>query len=140
MEACQQMGIAEAAVEQGMIGRAVNFVINGKRLRRINLANIGEGLSPFPYINMLEQSKNEALLNHFVEEHGNGVLWNTNLAQFTQDENGVTATLNHKDGEQLTLKADWMVGADGASSPVRKGLGMTFKERDKNKCYVSSRT
>lgn len=127
MEAYQQMGIAEAAVEQGMIGRAVNFVINGKRLRRINLANIGEGISPFPYINMLEQSKNEGLLNHFIEAHGNGVLWNTSLVNFTQNDEGVTAILSHKDGEQLTIKADWMIGADGASSPVRKDLGMTFK-------------
>ena len=62
MEAYQQMGISEAAVEQGMIGRAVNFVINGKPLRRIDLSNIGAGQSPFPYIIMLEQSKNEALL------------------------------------------------------------------------------
>jgi len=127
MEVYQQMGIAEDAVEQGMIGRAVNFVINGKRLRRINLANIGEGLSPFPYINMLEQSKNEALLNNFVEQHGNGVLWNTRLESFTQNEEEVTAILHHKNGEQLTIKADWLVGADGARSPVRKQLGMTFK-------------
>ena len=30
MEVYQQMGIAEEAVEQGIIGRAVNFVINGQ--------------------------------------------------------------------------------------------------------------
>lgn len=127
MEAYQQMGIAEAAVAQGMIGRAVNFIINGKRVRRINLANIGEGISPFPYINMLEQSKNEALLNNFVEQNGNSVLWNTSLINFTQDDDSVTATLKHKGGEQLKVKADWLVGADGASSQVRKDLGMTFK-------------
>ena len=127
MEAYQQMGISEAAIEQGMIGRAVNFVINGKQLRRIDLSNIGEGLSPYPYITMLEQSKNEALLNNFIEEKGNGVLWNTSFDSFTQNENHVTAILNHKDGEQLTIQADWMIGADGASSPVRKQLGMTFK-------------
>ncbi len=127
MEAYQQMGISEAALEQGMIGRAVNFVVNGKQLRRIDLSNIGSGLSPFPYITMLEQSKNEALLNNFIEEKGSGVLWNTSLESFTQNEGHVTAILNHKDGEQLTIQADWMIGADGASSPVRKQLGMTFK-------------
>ena len=127
MEAYQQMGIATEAVEQGMMGKGVNFIVKGKKIRRIDLENMGKGLSPFPYIHMLEQSKNEALLNSFLEANGGGVLWNTTLDSFTEDENGVTATLNHKNGEVLTVQADWLIGADGASSPVRKQMGMTFK-------------
>lgn len=127
MEAYQQMGIAAEAVEQGMMGKGVNFIVKGEKVRRIDLESMGKGLSPFPYIHMLEQSKNEALLNSFLEVNGGGVLWNTSLDTFVEDEDGITATLNHKDGEILTIKADWLIGADGASSLVRKQIGMTFK-------------
>lgn len=56
------------------------------------------------------------------------------LEAFTQDANGVTATVRRADGTALQVKADYMVGADGGRSPVREMLGVamsgsTFKSR-----------
>ena len=45
---------------------------------------------------------------------------------FEQDADGVTATLAGDTGEQ-TVRAAYLVGADGAHSMVRKGLGLTFE-------------
>jgi len=43
---------------------------------------------------------------------------------FTQDATGVTAQVRRSDGERLDLRATYLVGCDGGSSPVRKQLGI----------------
>ncbi len=127
MEVYQQMGIAQEALRRGLIGEAVNFVIKGKPTRRIHLAEIGKGISPFPYIHMLVQHENEALLQHFLTIEGENVLWNTHLDTITQTNEEVEAIIITKDGERQTIIADWLIGADGGSSTTRKQLGMAFQ-------------
>ena len=127
MEVYQQMGIAQEALRRGLIGEAVNFVVKGIPTRRIHLAEIGKGISPFPYIHLLVQHENEALLQHFLTTEGESVLWNTHLDTITQTNEEVEAIIITKDGERQTILADWLVGADGGSSTTRKQLGMSFQ-------------
>ena len=49
------------------------------------------------------------------------------LAGFTQDPDGVTATLERGDGEVETLRARWLAGCDGAHSTVRHQLELPFE-------------
>jgi len=126
MEVYQQMGIAQEALRRGSIGKAVNFIVKGEPVQRIHLAEAGKELSPFPYIHILEQSENESILEQFLATEKQSVLWNTHLQSFSQTETEVEAVLVDKDGDPLTVMAEWLVGADGASSMVRKELGMAF--------------
>jgi pentachlorophenol monooxygenase len=48
------------------------------------------------------------------------------LTAFEQDTEGVVATVTGKDGER-TVRARYLIGADGAHSFVRKALGLTFE-------------
>lgn len=48
------------------------------------------------------------------------------LLDFEQDGNGVTATLRDSDGRSHAVRADYLVGADGAASLVRKKIGQDF--------------
>ena len=43
---------------------------------------------------------------------------------FEQDSGGVTASLRERDGSEYALRADYMIAADGHSSPIRKALGI----------------
>ena len=88
---------------------------------------LGRTSAQFPYMLMLEQSKNEELLYEFVRSQGRDVLWKTELESFSQDANGVTAQVKTSSGESQTITAKYLVGCDGASSPVRHGLGLTFE-------------
>ena len=49
----------------------------------------------------------------------------TELKSYTQDSDGVTATLEGPDGE-YTVRAGWLLGCDGASSRVREAMGVGF--------------
>jgi 2-polyprenyl-6-methoxyphenol hydroxylase-like FAD-dependent oxidoreductase len=74
----------------------------------------------------LEQSKNEELLYEYLQSHGRDVRWKTELESFTQDATGVTAKVKTDSGETQTIRGKYLAGCDGASSPVRHGLGLTF--------------
>jgi flavin-dependent dehydrogenase len=54
------------------------------------------------------------------------VSWNTELESFSQDAEGVTAQIKTPSGESEVIRGKFLVGCDGASSPVRHTLGLTF--------------
>ena len=88
---------------------------------------MGKGLSPYPYLFVLEQSKNEQLLHEYLQSHDREVRWQTELEYFTQTEQSVTARVTTVDGRSETIEAKYLVGCDGARSPVRTALGLTFE-------------
>ena len=55
------------------------------------------------------------------------ISFGTSLDGFEQDADGVTATLTHRgDGRVETVRADYLIGADGARSVVRNGIGVSM--------------
>ena len=126
LELYEQLGIAKEAVEQGAIGAKGRFLVGGEVRGEVDFSSIGEGLSPYPFVLMLEQSKNERLLYNYLRGHGKDVLWNTELEGFHQDDNGVTVQARHSDGSQV-IEALYLVACDGAKSPVRHALNLGFE-------------
>jgi 2-polyprenyl-6-methoxyphenol hydroxylase-like FAD-dependent oxidoreductase len=126
LEIYDQMGLAQPAIERGTIANRVRLIEGGEVRGEMHLANFGKDLSQFPYVLMLEQSRNEALLYEFIKSHNRNVLWQTELESFSQDETGVTAQVKTASGESQAVRAKYLAGCDGPSSPVRHGLGLTF--------------
>ncbi len=125
LEILEQMEIAERSVAQGKVFQTINYVVNGKLAQRIPLGSFGEELTQFPYLLMLEQSKTEPLLVEFLAQKGQAVEWRTELVSLSQTECGVSVTLRH-DSQEEQVEADWLIGADGARSPVRSLLNIPF--------------
>lgn len=128
------MGIARRAIEQGKVFEAINYVVNGKVTARVPLGHFGKGLTQFPYLLILEQSKTEPLLIDLLATKGYSVEWETELTSLTQIDAGVSAVLK-RNGKEETAQADWLIGADGGRSPVRTMLSIPFGEKlTKNHC------
>ena len=70
LEIFEPMGIAQRTAEQGKIFEAINYVVNGELAKRVPLGHFGKGLTQFPYLLILEQSKTESLLLEVLAEHG----------------------------------------------------------------------
>ncbi|PPQ65695.1 hypothetical protein CVT24_012113 [Panaeolus cyanescens] len=89
---------------------------------------------------MIGQNYHEAILREYLEELGTVVEHGTELQSFTQTGDGVQVTLvNHANGGSTeTVKVPWLVGADGAHSVVRKGLGLEFlgETKSENKILI----
>ncbi|MEU2103516.1 FAD-dependent monooxygenase [Nocardia sp. NPDC019255] len=73
----------------------------------------------------ITQDKLEPLLRERAREYGADLRLGTELLHLTQDNDGATATLRRRDdGHQYALRAQYVVAADGADSPVRTNLGI----------------
>src|SRR3979411_1059081 len=79
LEIYEQIGLAKKAVEQGTIAGKVRLLESGEIVGEVDLSHIGEGLSPYPFLLVLEQSENERLLYDYLKSHGRNVLWQTEL-------------------------------------------------------------
>ncbi len=70
----------------------------------------------------IAQDRLEPILRAKAIELGAEIRLNTSLTSFEQDAGGVTAHLRHRDGTEFTLRADYVIAADGHASPVREAL------------------
>ncbi|ORX07388.1 pentachlorophenol monooxygenase [Mycobacterium szulgai] len=76
----------------------------------------------YPYTLMISQADTEQILERRLSELGGEVIRPKALNRLDQDATGVTATFD--DGE--TLRAGYVVGADGMNSTVRAQAGIGF--------------
>lgn len=124
LEIFSQMGIVDSFLKEGNTAGVIDFIANGKVKEHVPLSGLGTGLTQFPFLLFLEQFRTESILVDFLKRHKKTVLWDTTVLSFTQHENGTTASIQTKNGEQEEIEADWIVGADGAHSIVRHTLGI----------------
>lgn len=127
LEIYEQLGIVERAIAEGVIAGKARMLEGGKIRGEVDLSAVGAGLSQYPYMLVLEQSKNEKLLYEYVTEHGCDVMWETEIQTFSQNEEKVVATIRTSDGSLRTIEAKYLVGCDGGKSPVRHQLGLKFE-------------
>jgi len=135
LELYAQLGLAEAALERGVPAKGVNFWGARGLLGRVGLETFGRGLTRFPYLFMLGQDQNEALLLEHLGGRGVSIEWNTELValeQHGQHGQGVSAVLETAGtpgvrATRETVQVAYLLGADGARSAVRHLLGIAFE-------------
>jgi 2-polyprenyl-6-methoxyphenol hydroxylase-like FAD-dependent oxidoreductase len=91
------------------------------------IANLNEGvaaISPSTRLFMTQQSL-EPLIRERAEELGAAMRYATELTAFEQDADGVTGFIrNVLTGATDTVRAKYMIAADGNRSPIRAQLGI----------------
>jgi 2-polyprenyl-6-methoxyphenol hydroxylase-like FAD-dependent oxidoreductase len=91
----------------------------------LHVADHLEILTPEPAFWYCPQSRLEPLLLAAARQRGGDVRYNTELISFTQDSQGVSATiLDRATGTSSTIQADYLIACDGAHSRVRDTLGV----------------
>ncbi len=87
-----------------------------------------ESLSPEPILWHCPQSRLEPLMRDIARQRGCDVRYHAELASFSQDADGVTATVTDgKTGASSVVRADYLAACDGAHSHVRRTLGVPAK-------------
>ena len=87
--------------------------------------NDGQPLEPYQ---LISQYTLEPLLRSIAETlPAISVRFGCELTAFEQDSNSVSAKVRTQEGKEETLRASYLVGCDGGSSTVRKGLGIPLQ-------------
>lgn len=126
LEIYSKMGLADQALALGARGNGANMWANGRKTARIPLGEIGQGLSPFPFVLALGQDDNERMMGEHLRKWGVSVQWRTELLALDQQRDRVTATLKQPDGATGSIAATYVAGCDGGRSSVRELSGITF--------------
>lgn len=127
LEVLDELGVVAPFVAQGRRVHQVCFTqSDGTRITEFDVMMPGDD-TRYPYLLNISQAETEKLLRDVLSQKGITVEWQTRLDHFTQDGDGVDASLVHSDGRGELARVPFLVGCDGAHSTVRKGLGLSFE-------------
>lgn len=127
LEFYRQLDLADAVVAAGYKTPAMNMWAGGKRQAQVKLLDAGQGISPYPFVLVYPQDRHERLLVDRLQTLGVDVERQTELLAFGDKGDQVIARLKHKDGQEETCEALYLVGCDGARSPIRHQIGSGFE-------------
>lgn len=123
LEVFESMGVVGKVLDAGLEMRGQLVYVNGNQVSRVDLTTPPD----VPYrFHLLPQYATERILRERLTDLGTEIDRGTAVSAFEQDADGVTVTLTGPDGA-TTVRADYLLGADGAHSVVRKGLGLRFE-------------
>jgi 2-polyprenyl-6-methoxyphenol hydroxylase-like FAD-dependent oxidoreductase len=122
IEVYDQLGISDVVLKAAHRAVALAPGFGPRVFGRIPLGAAGAGVTPYPWIEVLEQSRNEEILYANLRQLGGDVRWGAAVEALTQTADGVEATVP---GE--TIRARFCVGADGANSVVRRSRDIAFE-------------
>ncbi|QMU71913.1 FAD-dependent monooxygenase [Streptacidiphilus sp. P02-A3a] len=127
-ELFEQLGVLDRVRKHGGPYPAIRAYQGGETVWEGRMDEPREPTPDVPYPNawMLSQWRTGEILRERLAELGGTVGFGTALVSFGQDADAVTAVLRHPDGGEESLRADYLVGADGGRSTVRRVLGTGF--------------
>ncbi len=123
LEVFEGMGVLNAILDESIPMRGQVVYVNGAEVAQLELSLPAE--VPFGFI-CIPQYATERVLRSELAHRGVVVERGVRVTGFSQDDDGVTASVSSDSGQQM-LRARYLVGADGAHSVVRKALGATFE-------------
>ena len=127
LEILHTIGLADAFLDRGALASGVRVFVDGKLAASVTLDGAGRTDTPFPVVLTLPQSETEAILAADLLRQGVEIERGVTATALRQDAQGVALEATDAAGRALTIRSDYLVGADGAHSVVRKALGLTFE-------------
>lgn len=120
VEVLDRLGALGALPDHGLPVRQVVVNVDGRELARLRVGATTP-LVTRPGL-LMSQAEIEGQLRRRLADLGGRVEWGHSLLAAEQDRSGVDAHLDRGG----TLRAQWLVGCDGAHSRVRKAAGVGF--------------
>ena len=120
------LNLADELIEKGLKAPIFQYRIRSTdEVLEFNLQELDDVLD-FPFRLQCEQYKFARMLAGKLDRHRHSsVLFNRKLINFSEGNNKVTLDVDHH-GASEQYQCDYLIGADGANSIVRRNLGIEF--------------
>ena len=113
-----RFGATARLIEMGRIARQVQYRDRAGWIAELDFGVLSAD-TEHPFRVQCEQYR----LNQVLAERLDNVRFGARVTNVAQDADGVSVTINDKE----TLRADWLIGADGGRSRVREALGIALE-------------
>jgi 2-polyprenyl-6-methoxyphenol hydroxylase-like FAD-dependent oxidoreductase len=130
LELFDTMGLIDPVLSTGGPVFDANFYEGDRLLLALSTAGMQKLDTPYPQIWITPQVNVERVLTTRLHQLGGAVERACELVDFRDTGSHVSVIVNHHDGDGSRteeIRADWLVGCDGAHSRVRKVLGVKFE-------------
>lgn len=127
LEGMERLGLLDDMVAEGFKLEEMCYrIFKTGEVITLNIGHL-KGHVNHPYAVVLGQDQLEHIVLRHLQEYSNvQIHWNTTMTALSQDDTGVTISAE-RDGNPVTFRGDWAIGADGARSVVRKAIGVDFE-------------
>lgn len=122
LEVFENMGVLGPILDAGMPLFGQCAYVNGQPAGRLDMSLPPD--VPFGFW-LIPQYETERILREELAQRGVAVRRGARVTGFLPDDDGVTVTVAADTGAE-SVRAGYLIGADGAHSAVRKALGLTF--------------
>jgi 2-polyprenyl-6-methoxyphenol hydroxylase-like FAD-dependent oxidoreductase len=127
LELYRQLDLADPVIAAGHENVAINLWARGKHQARLSFGDAGASVTPYPFVLVYPQDQHERLLIDKLATMGVEVERHTELIDFEDKGDHVSARLRLPDQSDQTCVVRYIAGCDGAKSTVRHQLGMGFE-------------
>jgi 2-polyprenyl-6-methoxyphenol hydroxylase-like FAD-dependent oxidoreductase len=125
LEFHRMSGTVEDVLAAGVRVNTLNILTPSGGTAPLDLSSFGSGITRFAHAFVLPQDIHERILIEHLAKLGVGIERQTELQSFHDAGSNVTAVLRSGDRTEA-VEVDYLIGADGAHSLVRHGLGIGF--------------
>jgi len=128
LEVLDGLGVIDDVIAQGLVAEKFEFWDRptGEKVAVFDHALLAED-TKFPFVVQCEQFKlAKIFLARLQQQDTATVLFNHRTTSLEQTDKSVTVRAETPEGEK-TFEADWLIGADGGRSVVRKSAGIDFE-------------
>lgn len=123
LEIFSELGLLDEAIALGQKMDGLEVYRNQDKVVTLKYENIP---ARFQFNLHLGQPYTESILHRHLIDLGAPVLWEHELVDFSQDAKGIVATVMHRNSH-IKISANYLVGADGSSSLIRKLCKIDFE-------------
>ncbi len=125
MEIYEQMRLSDEILANSEKANGLCFWRKGKKVGEAKFENLGTDVTPFDFVIMYEQSKNETLLYNYLKKYSYDVEWNAELIAYEEKQDDFIITIK-QNNRQDKVAAKYIIACDGGKSTVREIAAIEF--------------